>query len=95
MKRETLYNLSIESPLLRDADILDDKSIATTWRGMMFHFITNIDASLQRRKVLKGWIEKKVVEGEKILDSAREKLEMIQNLQSEGQALQTLGDNVL
>lgn len=34
MKNETLYNLTIESPLLRDADILDDKSIVETWRGL-------------------------------------------------------------
>jgi hypothetical protein len=33
MKNETLYNLSVESPLLRDADILDARSISTTWRG--------------------------------------------------------------
>ena len=33
MKNETLYNLSVESPLLRDADILDPRSISATWRG--------------------------------------------------------------
>lgn len=33
MKNETLYNLSVESPLLRDADILDSQSISATWRG--------------------------------------------------------------
>jgi hypothetical protein len=35
LKNETLYNLTLESPLLRDADILDERSIVTTWRG--FH----------------------------------------------------------
>ena len=33
LKNETLYNLTLESPLLRDADILDERSIAATWRG--------------------------------------------------------------
>ena len=35
MKNETLYNLSVESPLLRDADILDPQSISATWRGTL------------------------------------------------------------
>lgn len=34
IKNETLYNISLESPLLRDADILDTHSIAETWRGI-------------------------------------------------------------
>jgi len=33
LKNETLYNLTLESPLLRDADILDERSIVATWRG--------------------------------------------------------------
>jgi hypothetical protein len=33
MKNETLYNLSLESPLLRDVDFLDNQSIAQVWRG--------------------------------------------------------------
>lgn len=33
MKNETLYNLSLESPLLRDVDFLDNQSIAAVWRG--------------------------------------------------------------
>ena len=32
IKNETLYNLTLESPLLRDADILDGR-IMETWRG--------------------------------------------------------------
>jgi hypothetical protein len=34
IKNETLFNLSLESPLLRDADILDDHSISEVWRGI-------------------------------------------------------------
>lgn len=34
LKNETLYNLTLESPLLRDADILEEQSIAATWRGI-------------------------------------------------------------
>ena len=33
IKNETLYNISLESPLLRDADLLSTQSIAQTWRG--------------------------------------------------------------
>jgi len=34
IKNETLYNISLESPLLRDADLLSSQqSIAETWRG--------------------------------------------------------------
>jgi len=33
IKNETLYNLTLESPLLRDADILDGR-IVETWRGI-------------------------------------------------------------
>jgi len=33
LKNETLYNLTLESPLLRDADILDERSLVATWRG--------------------------------------------------------------
>ena len=33
IKNETLYNISLESPLLRDADLLS-QSISETWRGI-------------------------------------------------------------
>ena len=33
MNNETLYNLSLESPLLRDADLFDALSIPRTWKG--------------------------------------------------------------
>lgn len=36
IKNETLYNLSLESPLLRDADTLNDQFISETWRGLNF-----------------------------------------------------------
>ena len=41
IKNETLYNISLESPLLRDADILDTRSIAETWRGVYFENMAN------------------------------------------------------
>lgn len=33
---EVLYNISLESPLLRDADIFDTKCIPSLWRGINF-----------------------------------------------------------
>jgi len=95
MKNETLYNLSIESPLLRDADIMDEKSIVGTWRGTRSICLINVDASMRKREELKEWVTGRVMEGEELLDLAEEKLEMVKTLQREGQALRTLGDNVL
>jgi hypothetical protein len=36
IKSETLFNLTLESPLLRDAEITDDTSISKAWRGSRF-----------------------------------------------------------
>lgn len=95
MKNETLYNLSLESPLLRDADILDHRSIATTWRGISLYFIINIDASFKKRDVLRELVIRRIEEGEELLNSADEKLQMINVFKEEGQALRSLGENLL
>ena len=96
MKNETLYNLSVESPLLRDADILDTQSISATWRGGLEPKARlMIDASLQKGEVLKEWVTRRVEEGEELLNSAEDKLRVIQGFEKEGQLLETLGENVL
>lgn len=103
IKNETLYNISLESPLLRDADLLSSQSIAETWRGTTTsktpYFLPlvriNVDASLERRDALNEWVTKKVIEGEKCLDRAQEKLEEVKVLESEARALESLGENVL
>jgi hypothetical protein len=95
MKNETLYNLSLESPLLRDADILDHRSIATTWRGISLHYIVNIDASFKKRDVLREWVIRRIGEGEELSNSAEKKLQVIGVFKEEGQALYSLGENVL
>jgi hypothetical protein len=95
IKNETLYNISLESPLLRDADILDTHSIAETWRSIFLVNYANVDASLRRKDVLNNWVDKKVREGNGLLHLAERKLEEVNLLENEGQALRTLGENVL
>jgi hypothetical protein len=85
----------LESPLLRDADILDTRSIAETWRGVEFDNMANLDASLRRKDVLNEWIDKKVREGQGLLHLTERKLDEVNLLESEGQVLKTLGENVL
>ena len=100
MKNETLYNLTIESPLLRDADILDTKSITTTWRGSTASLPSQnyeliVDASIRKGEELKGWVGRKVNEVEGKLNSAEGKLALISCFEKEGLALETLGENIL
>jgi hypothetical protein len=96
LKNETLYNLTLESPLLRDADILDERSIVTTWRGIpLLSTHANVDASLRKGEILKEWVTKTVFEGDVLLDEAEEKLRQMHIMKREGQILETLGDNVL
>lgn len=97
LQNETLYNLTLESPLLRDADILDEQSIAATWRGSPPSKLTfaDVDASLRKGELLKEWVTKKVSEGETLLNEANDKLLQMRLLEREGQMLETLGDNVL
>src|SRR5271154_1051245 len=96
LKNETLYNLTLESPLLRDADILDERSIVTTWRGIpLLSTHANVDASLRKGEILKEWVTKTVSEGDVLLDEAEDKLRQMHIMKREGQILETLGDNVL
>lgn len=65
--------------------------------GEVYAFVnsTNPDASLRRKDVLNNWVDKKVREGNGLLHLAERKLEEVNLLESEGQALRTLGENVL
>ena len=58
-------------------------------------FNTNEDASLQKGEALKEWVTRRVEEGEVLLNSAEDKLRVIRGFQKEGQALETLGEDVL
>jgi len=96
IKNETLYNISLESPLLRDADLLSSQSIAETWRGTSgFWRSADLDASLRRRDALEEWVGRKVLEGERSLDCAGRKVQEIMVLEREVRALESLGENVL
>jgi len=106
IKNETLYNLTLESPLLRDADILDGR-IMETWRGAP-HFPLVIaqcpvrcvwklivDAAIKRVKEVNATALAKVRGASRALRIAEENLEKVRTLKEEGFALRTLGDNVL
>jgi hypothetical protein len=60
-----------------------------------FDNMANLDASLRRKGVLSEWIDKKVREGQGLLHLTERKLGEVNLLESEGQALKTLGENVL
>lgn len=55
----------------------------------------NVDASLRKQNVLREWVTRTIQESEELLGSAEEKLEIINVMKKEGQALQSLGENVL
>jgi hypothetical protein len=95
IKNETLYNISLESPLLRDADILSDSSISLTWRGIILITILTLDASLKRNDAFKERISLKLREGDNLLETTETNLSEIMRLESEAEALGTLGENVL
>jgi hypothetical protein len=84
IRNETLYNLTLESPLLRDADILDLR-IMETWR----------DAIIRRAREINEGVLRRVSGAEEVLGRAGGELERVGVLESEGEALGTLGDNVL
>jgi hypothetical protein len=84
IRNETLYNLTLESPLLRDADILDVR-IMETWR----------DAIIRRAREINEEVLRRVRGAEEVLGRAGGELERVGVLESEGEALGTLGDNVL
>jgi hypothetical protein len=65
--------------------------------GEVYSFVNyaNVDASLRRKDVLNNWVDKKVREGNGLLHLAERKLEEVNLLENEGQALRTLGENVL
>ena len=54
-----------------------------------------IDASLQKGEILKECVTGRIQEGEELLNSAEEKLGVIQGFEKEGQLLETLGENIL
>ena len=54
-----------------------------------------LDASLWKMNVLNEWVTRKIHEAEKSLNSAEDKLEMINILKEEGHGLQSLGEDVL
>ena len=56
---------------------------------------TNLDASSKKMEILKEWLRIKVRNTEKSVENAMGKLEVIRILESEAEALETLGENVL
>ena len=84
IRNETLYNLTLESPLLREADILDS-NIMETWR----------DAIVRRGREINTGVLRKVGAAEEALGRAGRDLERVRVLTCEGEALGTLGENVL
>jgi hypothetical protein len=95
MKDETLYNLSLESPLLRDVDFLKNHSIATVWRGRPIPRYADIDASLRKRDKLREDISRRVREGDGLLDTAKVRMESLRIMETEGLALENLGGILL
>ena len=95
IKNETLYNLSLESPLLREADLLDNQSITKVWRGIILEYLTHPDASLGKRAALAEWVTQKVEEGAKSLERAEEILDVLNTLETEARHLDHLGEIAL
>jgi hypothetical protein len=100
IRNETLYNLTLESPLLRDADILDGR-IMETWRGPPSRAPLRvigadwIDAAIKKGREVNAMVLEKVRGSEATLRVAEGNLERCKVLLEESEALRTLGDNVL
>jgi len=92
---EVLCNVSLESSLLRDVDILSPKSIPILWRGISLRITADLDASLKRSAGLEETVMKKIRESEKDLKCARQNLDEIPMLEREAKELETLFENVL
>jgi hypothetical protein len=58
-------------------------------------FKADEDASLRKGEALKEWVTRRIEEGEGLLSSAEDKLGVIRCFEKEGEALETLGENVL
>jgi hypothetical protein len=84
IRNETLYNLTLESPLLRDADILDSR-IMETWR----------DAIVAKGQEINAGVLRKVGGAKEALWRAGAEVERVRVLKGEGETLESLGDNVL
>ena len=73
----------IPAPFLQHGEVTPDQCKA------------NEDVSLQKGEALKEWVTRRIEEGEALLNSAEDKLRVIRCFEKEGQALETLGENVL
>jgi hypothetical protein len=73
----------IPDPFLQLGEVTPDQSKADK------------DVSLQKGEALKEWVTQRIEESEALLNSAEDRLRVIRSFENEGQALETLGDNVL